>query len=827
MAKSRSSVGSTSEKTPSKTSSFSQYLPYIAAVASFAIITFIFFSPMITEDKLIYQGDIVQYEGASHEIQQFREQHDSEALWTNSMFGGMPAFQMGTIYKGNLLQYADKVLGFGFPYYSAFLFIAFASFFILLLTLEISPWIALIGGISYGLSVYNLTLLEAGHNTKMHTIALIPLLFAGAILLWRKKYLLGAAISAAAFSLLIYANHVQIAYYAFITLLIFGIVFTIHTAVKTKEWKHLIVVASILVGSASLGVLSNSSLLWSTYEYGNSTIRGKSELSSNKQSNGALDRDYAYQWSYGKMEILTLLIPNFYGGSSHGELSSESALATKMRENGVPPQQIDQYRKRMPLYWGSLPFTSGPFYMGAAVCFLFVLGLFVVQSPLRWWLAAATLLSVLLSFGHNLQWFSDLFFDYFPGYNKFRAVMTTLVIAQLTVPLLGFYALAQIFSDRIDKEKIIQSLYIAFGITGGVSLLIALFGPSLFSFVGNSDKQLQGQMWDILLPAIREDRASLMRSDAFRSFALVAITAGLLWAYIRQKVSKNRVVIVLASLVVFDMVGVGKRFINDDVFVDKKQMENPFQQSVADQQILADQSPNYRVYNTTVNSFNDASTSYHHKSVGGYHAAKLRRYQELIEAHISKGNMAVFDMLNTKYFIVQGTGGEAQAQQNPNACGNAWFVPTYNVVANADEEIKALERFDPRQIAFIDKRFESSLQGIQNGEDSTASIQLLSYRPNHLKYQSQSSKQSLAVFSEIFYEPGWVATIDGKETPIVRANYVLRALNVPAGTHEIEFKFQPKSYFVGEKVSYISSGIILFLLAFSVFKEVKKRKEAK
>lgn len=828
MAKSKSATVSSSKPTPKEESTLSRYLPYIAAIVSFAIITFIFFAPMITEDKVIYQGDIVQHEGMSHEIAKFREQYHSEPLWTNSMFGGMPAFQISTLYKGNLLQYADNILGIGFPQYSAYIFIACLAFFLLLLALEVKVWLALIGGIAYALSAYNLIILEAGHNTKMHAIALTPFLFTGAILLWRKKYVLGAAISAAAFSLLIYANHVQIAYYAFLSLLVFGIVQLVYTATKTKEWKHFILASVILVASGLLGVLSNLSLLWTTYEYGNSTIRGKSELTTNTQSNGGLDRDYAYQWSYGKLEALTLLIPNFYGGSSHGELSAESAVAQKMRESGVPQQQVDQYRLRLPLYWGAKPFTSGPAYVGAVMCFLFVLGLFIIESPLRWWLGIATLLSLLLSFGHNLQWFSDLFFDYFPGYNKFRTVEMTLVIAQLTVPLLGIYALATILSNKItDKEKTINGLYVAFGLTGGLSLLIALFGSSLFSFAGDGDKQLQGQMWDVLLPALREDRASLMRSDAFRSFLLIAISAGLVWAYIQQKVSKNMVVGVVALLVFFDMVGVGKRFVNDDAFVEEKQMKSSFELSPADQQILADQSPNYRVFNTTVNSFNDASTSYNHKSVGGYHAAKLRRYQDLIDAQISKGNMSVFDMLNTKYFIVKGASGEPQVQQNPNACGNAWFVPTYKIVANADEEIKALDKFDPRQIAFIDKRFEASLQGIQEGTDSSSFFQLVSYLPNNLKYKSQSAKQSLAVFSEIYYADGWVATIDGKEAPIIRANYVLRALNVPAGAHEIEFKFEPKSYFVGEKIAYASSGLILLLLAFAIYTEVKNKKEAK
>jgi hypothetical protein len=816
MAKTKPQPKSTATATSQEQSGFKKFLPYIAALAVFMVITYIFFSPMLTEDKTIYQGDIMQWEGMAHEVIKHREATGEDPLWTNSMFGGMPAFQISVEYKGNLLQYINKVLSLGFPEYSAFIFLACVSFFALLLALGINPWLAMVGGIAYALSSYNLIIIEAGHNTKMHAIALAPFVYAGAILIWRKKYLLGAAIAAAGFSLLIYANHVQIAFYSFLSLLVFGAAQLVF-AVINKEIKHFVIASLILASTGVVGVLSNASLLWSTYEYGNSTIRGKSELTSNTQSQGGLDRDYAYRWSLGKLEALTLLIPDFYGGSSNAPAPDGSKTREVLMANGA-----EQYVNSAPFYWGDQPFTSGPVYLGAIMVFLFVLGLFIVDGPLKWWLGIATLLAVLLSFGHNLQWFSDLFFDYFPGYNKFRTVTMVLVIAQLTVPLLGLLALAKVFSQESEKERLMNGLIASVAITGGISLIFALLGPSLFNFSGEGDKSFP----DWLVSALKADRASLMRGDSFRSLLLIVLTAAALWGFIQHKVTRNIAMAGVSLLILFDMIGVAKRYVNDDVFVAKEQTKGRFQLTQADNEILQDTDPNYRVFNTTSNTFNDAATSYNHKSIGGYHAAKLRRYQELIDAHIVKGNMNILNMLNTKYFIIKGPNGSPVAQRNPTACGNAWFVNEVKVVANADEEIKAVENFNPLQTAFVDKRFEKFISGLSTEADSNATITQQSYAPNRLVYKSNSSKPALGVFSEIYYMPGWVATIDGKEAEIVRVNYVLRGLNIPAGTHDIEFKFQPASFYVGEKVAMGSSLAILLLLGFGLFSAFKKRKDA-
>jgi hypothetical protein len=494
-------------------------------------------------------------------------------------------------------------------------------------------------------------------------------------------------------------------------------------------------------------------------------------------------------------------------------LDEDSKSIQALRSRGVQPQA-------MPTYWGAQPFTSGPVYLGALMCFLFILGLVIVDGPLKWWLGLATLFSLLISLGHNLAWFNNLIFDLLPGYNKFRTVTMSLIICQLTVPLLGISTISRLIKGEFIKERATTGLYIAGGITAGLALVFGLFGSAFFNFSGAEDKSLP----DWLIGAIKDDRASLMRSDALRSLALILAGVGVVWAIINERISQNLAIGAVLVICLFDYVGVGKRFVNNDSFSAKGQEAAKFPLSPADQQILQDKTLDYRVFNTTVNSFNDASTSYHHRSVGGYHAAKLRRYQELIENHISKGNMSVLNMLNTKYIIQKGQDGQPAAGQNPNACGNAWFVGQVQKVANADEEIKALEKFDPLVTAFVDKKFAANLSGIAEGKDSSATITLTSYEPNHLVYQTSNAKDQLAVFSEIYYQPGWVATIDGKDAPIIRANYVLRAMNLPAGSHKIEMQFLPSSYFTGEKVSLASSLLILALLAFAIFKEVKGEK---
>ena len=795
---------------PSAPSPFAKYIPHIVALLTFIVITFVFFGPMILDDKTLPQGDINQYDGMSKEIADFRDKSHSEPLWTNSMFGGMPAFQISTFYPANLIQYLEKAVRLGLPEFTGYLFAAALGFYLLLLVLGVNPWLSIGGAVAYSLATFNLIIIEAGHNTQMHALSLLPFVLLGFMLLWKRRYILGAAVSALSFAMMIGANHVQIAYYLFLSLLIAGIVFLIYS-VRDKDIKHYILAFGIFAACGVAGIASNLSLLWTTYEYGNATIRGKSDLTSNTQSKGGLDRDYAFGWSYGNMELVNLMIPNFMGGSSNQMMDEDSKTV----------QAIHGQTRILPMYWGDQPFTSGPMYVGALIVFFFVLGLIIVDGPFKWWLGIASFLAMILATGHNSPWFNNFFFDHFPGYNKFRTVTMSLTITEFTMPLLAILAISKILNKEVAKERMLNGLYIAAGITGGLCLVFLLFGSSLLSFTGGGDKQLQPE----LIPLLKEDRMSLLKTDALRSLVLILVGAGVVWASIQDKLSKNIAIGVLVLAMLFDYIGVGKRFINSDSFTEQKEKANRFAESPADQIILKDQSLDYRVFNTTVNTFNDATTSYHHKSVGGYHAAKLRRYQELIDHQISKGNMAVLDMLNTKYIIQKGPNGFPAPGQNPGACGNAWFVDKVQVVKNADEELDSLTQFDPLQTAFVDQQFSKDLTGYAPGKDPASKIELKTYAPNDLNYEYTSAKQQVAVFSEIYYQPGWVATIDGKDAPIFRANYVLRAMLLPAGSHKVEMKFQPQSYFTGEKVALASSALILLLFAGGLFMEFRKKRE--
>jgi hypothetical protein len=607
----------------------------------------------------------------------------------------------------------------------------------------------------------------------------------------------------------LYANHLQITYYLVLVLILIGVVQFVKD-LKANNLTSFAKRSGVLVLAALLASGTAISRLSTTMEYGEESTRGKSELTTdldNKTS--GLDKDYATSWSYGVAETFTLLIPNFHGGASQGSLTTDSETYQAIKRAPNAKQLI----KQLPLYWGTQPFTSGPTYAGAIVIFLFVLGLFFVKSEMRTWLILATILSIMLAWGKNFMGLTELFLDYFPGYNKFRAVSMILVIAEFTIPLLGFVALNKfIKSDKSEKEKK-KPLQLAFYIVGGLTLLFALVPSMFFDFVGGQDASLEKNGWPI--DALQSDRAGLLSADAWRSFIFIALTFATLWMYLKNKLQSKYVILIVGVLILADMWTVNKRYLNDDHFVRKSKVETPYQPTQADNQILNDKDPNFRVYNQSVSTFNDASTSYFHKSIGGYHGAKLKRYQELIENHISKGNMAVLNMLNTKYFI----NPKGQAQQNPGAMGNAWFVNSVNIVPNADAEIDALNNLDVRNKAVVDSRFKDLV--IQNSSNENSSISLTDYEPNYLKYTSTSTSDGIVIFSEIYYEKGWNSYVDGELKPHFRANYVLRGMQVPTGNHIIEFKFEPKTYLIGESVSLASSIILLLLLGFVSFKEFK------
>lgn len=794
-----------------KNLNFKQAWPYLAGIIIFLLITMTFFFPMI-EGKQLLQSDIIHWKGAAKEIVDFRDKTGQEALWTNSMFGGMPAYQISTKYAGNMLSFIDKIMTLGLPHPANMVFLYFIGFFILLLVLGLNPWLAIAGSIGYAFSSYFFIIIDAGHNSQAHAIGYMAPVIAGMIMLLRKKYLWGFILTAIFLSLQVQQNHLQITYYLAMAAVMLCLVELVY-AFRNKAFAAYLKSISLMAVALVFAVLTNLTVLWVTYEYGKYTIRGKSELTSEKSNRtSGLDKDYATQWSHGIAESFTFMIPRFNGGSSADGPGMNSNVAKVLKDNSIPEENIRQFANQGGMmYWGHQPFTS-PVYIGAIVVFLFVLGLIIVRGPLKWWLLAATVLSIMLSWGHNFMGLTDLFLNYLPGYNKFRAVTMILVIAELTMPLLGFLAIKVIFDQKVSQANLNKGLYIAFGIAGGLALIFALAPDMFLSFTGPNDASLAKSFPDWLMQAIREDRKAVCRADAFRSFIFITLSAATLWLVINHKMKREYAYAGLIVLILADMFTVAKRFLNDDNFTSKSRMEVPYDPTPADEIILQDKDPDFRVLNLTVNPLMDASTSYFHKSLGGYHGAKLRRYQELFEAHVEKNNMGVINMLNTKWVIVPDENKQPTAQRNPQALGNAWFVSEVKMVDNADQELASLTGFDPSVTAVVDKKFQEELKGWTPAKDSLDHITLTSYQPNNLQYKYQSKNPGLAVFSEIWYPKGWDAYVDGKPAPHFRANYLLRAMILPAGEHSVEFRFEPKSYFVGEKVSMISSILMILIL---------------
>lgn len=800
-----------------KTPSFRSLAPYLAAIVVFILITFAYFSPLL-EGKQILQSDIVNHKGMSKEIVDYRNATGQEPLWTNSMFGGMPAYQISVKYTSNLIGYLDKIFTLGLPHPANLVFLYFLGFFFLLLVLKIDPWLSIAGAIGFAFSSFFFIIIGAGHNSQAHAIGYIAPVLAGIILAYRKNYLWGGIITAVFFSLELYAGHPQITYYMLLLAGIIGLAELV-SAVRDKWIPAFLKATVILMIAGFFGVANNATNLWATWEYGKYTIRGKSELTTELHNRtSGLDKDYATQWSYGKAETMTLLIPNFFGGGEV-KLGGNSNVAKALRENNVPEENIKQFTDNpFPTYWGAQPFTSGPVYIGAIICFLFVLGLIIVKGPVKWGLLAATILSIMLAWGHNFMALTDFFLTYFPGYNKFRAVSMTLVIAEVAMPLLGIMAIKELFDAKTDPKAMLKKVIIAASVTAGLAMIFFLVPDMFFDFTGRGDTRLSKDMQfpDWLMQALREDRKSILRMDSLRSAAFILLAAGLLFAGLKKMIKAQYVYLIMALLILIDMYPVAKRYMNNDSFTSKSKAENPIQPTPADEQILKDTSPDYRVFNVAGGDpFSDSRTSYFHKSIGGYHGAKLRRYQEVIDYQLSKNNMAVLDMLNTKYFIVPDENRNPQVQMNPGALGNAWFVSAYQLVNTPDDELNALTKFNPKDTAIVDKRFADALKTFVPGRDSAATIRLTSYQPNKLNYEYRSSKNELCVFSEIYYPKGWNAYLDGKPADHFRVNFILRAMVLPAGDHKVEFRFEPEVYAVGEKIS-LASSVLLILLVIGV-----------
>ncbi|MCE5348267.1 MAG: hypothetical protein LLG13_18530 [Bacteroidales bacterium] len=804
-------------------------IPHFIAIAIFLVISVVYFYPVL-EGKVLHTNDGTVAQNSAKEISDFRAKYGEEPLWTNSMFSGMPAYLISVRFSGNIMQFAHKILTI-LKLPIASIFLSMLGFYILLLIFKVDWRLAIAGAIAYGFSTYFFFILAAGHNTKAIAIAYMAPMIGGIYYTYRNHAIRGALITTFFLTLEIIANHPQITYYSLICIMVFIIGEFIYS-VRKQEISKFIKNSVILIIPVLLSVGMNFNSLYTTYEYSKYSTRSKSELVTNGtvQTSG-LDKDYITQWSYGIDETLTLLIPDFRGGACQ-PFDKDSETVKALRKNNA-----GQYVNSFVRYWGSQPWVDGPVYVGAIIFFLFILGLIIVKGAEKWWLLSATILSVMLAWGKNFMPFTDLFLNYFPGYNKFRAVTMILVIAEFCIPLLGILALRNIFDESSPKKDILKGIKIAFGITGGLTLLLVFFPGLAGSFISPVEQQQQIPSW--LSSALVSDRKDLLRSDALRSFVFILLGTIAILGFYYQKIKKGHAVVFLAILFLADMWFVDKRYLNADRFVRKEAKVKLSSPSVADNIILKDVS-DYRVLNLAVSPFNDASTSLYHKSIGGYHGAKLKRYQELIDSSLVNdismiqkvgtyaktiedlqsvfNNTPALNMLNTKYVIYN---PDAAPLVNPDALGNAWFVETPVMVNNANEELSTVNKIDPAFQAVIDNRFKDQVRKTEYPKTDGDMIELKSYKANELVYTSSAQGEKLAVFSEIYYPAGWKCFIDGKESSYFRTDWVLRGMVVPAGNHEIKFTFKPSSYMIGNKVSLASSILFILLIAGYFIAELK------
>lgn len=776
----------------------------------FILVALAYFHPVL-QGKVIYQHDIAQYTGMAKEQNDFRKKNDVEPYWTNSAFGGMPTYQLGANYPHNYIKQLDRLIR-TLPRPADYLFLYFIGFYILLCCLKMDYKLAIVGALAFGFSTYLIIILGAGHNAKAHAMGYLPMVLGGIILVFRKKYLWGVILTALAMALEIVANHYQMTYYFGLLVLVLGVVYLID-AIKRKELKHYFLSVGLLLFAVGIGIAANATGLMATKEYADWSTRGKSELTINpdgtvKENTGGLSKEYITQWSYGISESLNLFVPRLYGGASQENLGEDSKSFNYLIDKGLPRSSALDFVSGIPLYWGSQPITSGPAYIGAVVLFLFVLGLFLVRGKHKWWLLFGSLLSLVLSWGRNFSVLTDFMIDYFPLYDKFRAVSSIQVILELCVPILAIIAFKKILSSKVDVQDKLSSLKLAAGVVLGLGVLLFVF-KGMFDFIGPGDDRLRMTGLEELPEMLRLDRKAVYTSDLLRSLGYVIFAAGLLWFLIKQKLKPNLAIIAIGALIVFDLVGVNLRYVNSDSFVSKRKMLQPFQATAADKKILKDDGV-FRVFDQS-DGFNSAKTAYFHNTITGYHAAKPAGMSDLFDYHVYNGNLSIFNMLNVKYVVQQDEEGNSFPIQNPNANGNAWFVKELKQVSSADAEIRALDSLDTRNLAVVNSQVFKNINRFDYQVDSTVSISLVDYEPNHLTYTSENPNAGVAVFSEMYYANGWNAYIDGKLLDHFKVNYVLRALKVPAGNHTIEFKFEPKVVQLGSQIT-LGSTIVLALI---------------
>lgn len=828
-----------------KNFSLKQYLPDILVVLLMVVVSFAYFFPADTEGRILYRHDSSAGRGAGQEIAEYRNQTGEQSRWTNSVFGGMPTYQSAPSYdSAHGLDAITKAYHLWLPENVWYVFAYLLGFFLMLRAFDFKWYLAMLGSVIWAFSSYFLIIIAAGHIWKVMALAYLPPMIGGIVLAYRGKYLWGFIMTALFAGMEVLANHVQMTYYYMIIIICMVVAYLVD-AIRQKQMAHFLKATGVCAAAGLVGVLMNLSNLYHTWEYQKESMRGKSELvkaNSANQTSSGLDRDYITQWSYGIDETWTLLVPNTKGGSSMSTMA-ESSVAMDHAQNDF----ISIYQQ-MGQYWGEQPGTSGPVYVGAFVVLLFILGLFIVKGPMKWALLVATVLSILLSWGKNFMPMTDFFIDYVPMYAKFRTVASILVVAEFTMPLLAIMALKRI----IDEPELLKTrrmdFLLSFGFTAGVCVLFALMPRVFFTdFVSQAEyralSQFPPEALNPLLDNLREMRQAVFSADCWRSFWIIVVGSVFVVLYCMKKMKASVMVCAVTVLCLFDMWQVDKRYLNDAMFVNADVRDLPQPMTETDKMILQDKSLDYRVLNLAGNTFNENETSYYHKSIGGYHAAKLRRYQELIDKYISSQMHSAFEaiakvggameevdpkafpvlnMLNTKYFILPLQGGQTTPLLNPYAFGNAWYVDEVRYVDNANKELDGMASIDLRHIAIADKQFEAQL-GKTSAQDSTAAVTITKYAPNHLEYDAQSAKGGIVVFSEIYY-PGWTATVDGNPVEVGRVNYVLRAINVPAGNHKIVLDFHPQTVKVTETIAYIAFATLILAFIAVLVVQLRRRK---
>lgn len=813
-------------------------LTHTGIVIIFFLISILFFDKLVTTNKVLNQGDTRNWRGMVKEQKDFLKETGTYTHWNSAMFSGMPTYQITNRPQDSIFRVKDALILYhiGWEESIGVLFLYLIGFYICLVALGVNPWLSLIGALAFGLGSYNIIIIEAGHISKAWALAMVAPIFSGIILTFKKKYILGSLLFTFALGSQIAFNHPQITYYTFLSVIILGTVYLIY-AIKDKAFKQFGTAICILIVGAIFAVGGNARLLMMNMEYAKYTMRGGSEITvtpeslsgdiehSQDKNKVGLNKDYAFAWSYGIGETYTLLVPGSFGGGSNEPVAKSTETYKNFRI------------KNAPLYWGDQPFTSGPVYFGAIIVFLFILGLFVVKGPERWWLLGITIMAIILSWGKNLMGVNGFLFDHLPMYNKFRTPSMSLVIANVAMVMMAILALKNIFDEGIDKKKLKVALYASTGITCGIILIVLIMSGS-FSFAGAVDEQMAAQYgdgWPRIQEIFIQDRQDLFTSDSWRSIILILLSAATLFFAISFKDKKKTVAFatataVIALLIIFDLWSVDRRYLNDDSYISKKEAElKPTKDdNLIDQYAERFGDEDYRVLNLTSNTFNDSRTSAFHHSVGGYHGAKLRRYQDLIDFYMTRElNMNVLNMLNTRYFIVPDQQGSSTVQRNPAALGNAWFVDSCQLVDDANAEILALNDFNPANKAIIDKRFASYVEGKNLSRDTTSAIEmthLKPYNPDYLVYSTYTDKEQLAIFSEVYYAPDWKAYIDGQPAEYFRANYILRAMVIPAGQHKVEFINEAPMLKIWDIVSIAFSVVLALIIVGVIFLKYKKEK---